>query len=489
MKLSLRARLLLGMIGLVAAGLTVAGAATYERLSTFLTERVDSELMDGRLSAVSALVQPQFGGGDRGAPQNEFPQGTYVALYDPSSHLIVARTYTFASTTSVAAPSLPSKLPNAGPDQPTLISAPGTGGVQGYRVLVESLDQAGGDFLVLAVPLTEVQSTLGQLLLLEGVVGALVLLLVAVLGWWIIGLGLRPLRRMGDTAAAIAAGDLSRRVETANPSTEIGRFGLALNAMLTQIESAFNERLRTEQRLRGFATAASHELRTPLTSIRGYAEMLRRGAADSPEDAEVARRRIEQESVRMTQLVEDLLLLARLDHQRPLERDPVRLDLLAEDAAADARAMAPGREVTVSSTTPALVTGDESRLRQVITNLVRNALVHTPAQTPVEMAVTVDGGYAVFSVADHGPGLSQEEMQRVFEPFYRADPARARDTGGTGLGLAIVAAVVSAHGGVVRAATTAGGGATFSVHLPLAATPAPESAGVAVSQESPSPLQ
>ncbi|WP_338205386.1 HAMP domain-containing sensor histidine kinase [Candidatus Nephthysia bennettiae] len=332
-----------------------------------------------------------------------------------------------------------------------------------------SLAGPGSGVLVIAIPLTEVDSTLGQLVVLEVSIGAAVLAGMALLAGLVVRVGLRPLERMGHTAAAIAAGDLSRRVEPATPRTEIGRLGVALNGMLTQIEAAFAERASSEQRLRRFVADASHELRTPLTSIRGYSELLRGGAARSPEDGALARRRIEEEAVRMSVLVDDMLLLARLDQGRPLERDPVDLQPIAEDAVADARAVAPERTVALSAPQTVSVTGDEMRLRQVVGNLVRNALVHTPAGTPVEIGLSTAGAMAILTVADHGRGLPAGTADRIFEPFFRADPGRSRDRGGSGLGLSIVAAVVAAHQGTARVSETAGGGATFSVELPLSA--------------------
>jgi two-component system OmpR family sensor kinase len=273
---------------------------------------------------------------------------------------------------------------------------------------------------------------------------------------------------MGKVAADIAAGDLSRRVEPATSKSEIGRLGLALNAMLSQIEAAFAERTESNQRLRRFVADASHELRTPLTSIRGYSEMLRRGAAKSRTDSELARRRIEEESIRMTGLVDDMLVLARLDQGRPLEQAPVDLAAIARDALADAHAVAPQREISLTSNGPVMVSGDDTRLRQVLGNLVRNALVHTPQNTPIEIAVSTEDSVGRISVADHGPGLGSDDMSKIFEPFYRADPSRSRDSGGSGLGLSIVSAVVTAHGGRVKVSETDGGGATFEVELPLA---------------------
>ena len=290
---------------------------------------------------------------------------------------------------------------------------------------------------------------------------------MAGLGWWVVRLGLRPLERMGDTAGRIAAGDLSQRVEPAEPDTEVGRLGLSLNAMLHQIEQAFAERAASEERLRVFLADASHELRTPLASIRGYAELFGMGAASDEAEAEKAMSRIEQEAARMGVLVEDLLLLARLDEARETVREPVDVAELARDAVGDARAMAPDRDVAlVLEGDETVVRGDEDRLRQVVANLVRNALVHTPAGTPVEVAVGGDGERVRLEVRDRGPGLPVADGAVMFERFWRSEAARARGGGGAGLGLAIVHGIVTAHGGEVRAQARSGGGATFTVTLP-----------------------
>jgi two-component system OmpR family sensor kinase len=279
--------------------------------------------------------------------------------------------------------------------------------------------------------------------------------------------GLRPLDRMGETAGAIAAGDLSRRVSPADKRTEVGRLGLSLNAMLHQIERAFAEREASENRLRRFLADASHELRTPLASIRGYAEVFRMGAAKGPGDTEKAMSRIEDESTRMGTLVEDLLTLARLDQLPEASRKPVDLGELARDAADDARAAAPDRTVdVVAGDGEVIVLGDASQLRQVVGNLVRNALVHTPAGTPIELSVATEDRDAVLSVRDHGNGLPTGDTEALFERFWRSDPGRERGAAGAGLGLSIVAAVVDAHGGSVRAANAPDGGAVFTVRLP-----------------------
>ena len=466
MTLSLRSRLLIGVISLVVAALIISDVFTYASLRTSLINGINAQLIGGRIEATTAL-----GGAGRGpTPQSRFPTGTVVELLGSDGSVVTTKVSTpFGSTPSSARPVLPKSFPVSGLDRPTdPVTVAGTGDVDQFQMTYWTEDALGGQVVVLAIPLTDVHSTLSQLLLFEVLIGLGVVVATTLLAWLTIQIGLRPLKRMGGVAADIAAGDLSRRVEPATPKTEIGRLGLALNGMLVQIEAAFAERTASEGRLRRFIADASHELRTPLTSIRGYSEMLRRGAAQSPTDSELARRRIEEEAVRMSVLVDDMLLIARLDQGRPLEDVPVDLQAIANDAVADARAVAPQREISLTAPGPVIVKGDDTRLRQVLGNLVRNALVHTPPQTSVEIAVSTEDGVGRMSVADHGPGLKPDQLERIFEPFYRADPSRSRDSGGAGLGLSIVSAVVTAHGGRVKVTETSGGGATFEVELPLA---------------------
>ena len=470
MTLSLRGRLLIGVISLVVLGLVASNVVTYGLLEKSLVGRINDQLTAHatRDTAVAVLSSPNCITRGPG-PGSSFPRDTTVELLGGDGTVAKAcQVQVFGASESTARPVLPSSLSPDGSDTPTSpITVDGSGGVTHYQITAWHEDSFDGQIVVFAIPLTDTESILSQLLVLEVLISLGVVAATAILAFVIIQIGLRPLQKMGAAAGDIAAGDYSRRVEPATPRTEIGRLGLALNAMLNRIEAAFEQRTASERRLRRFIADASHELRTPLTSIRGYSEMLRRGAAESPNDSNLARRRIEEESVRMSTLVDDMLLIARLDQGRPLEATPVDLQVIARDAAADARAVAPQREITLDAPDNVLVAGDDTRLRQVVGNLVRNALVHTPAKSPVEIAITTQNGSARLSVTDHGPGLPADDRERIFEPFYRADASRSRDSGGAGLGLSIVSAVVSAHGGRVQVRETNGGGATFEVQLPL----------------------
>ena len=469
--MTLRTRLLLALLGLVALGLLVAGVATFTSLRSFLLTRVDQQLSEARYPVLGALASdrqlPGPGQGP-GGPRANLPPGTYGALLDSAGTVLSKVTYSYGqSGTSV--PKLPSSLPSAADDSGTTIFNASSSGSSstGFRVLVQRYPSQGL-ILEVAVPLTETSQTLDRLLGIEVLVSALVLAALAAASWWLIKRDLRPLEHMAETADAIAAGDLSQRVEPAEPRTEVGRLGLSLNAMLVQIEQAFAERAATEDKLRRFLADASHELRTPLTSIRGYAELFERGAKDDPEDLATAMRRIEEESKRMGVMVEELLVLARLGEGRQPEREPVDLTRIVSDAVADARVAAPDRKISLDPADGTIVMGDDHQLRQVLANLLANAREHTPAGTPVHVTLTAADGQAALAVVDEGPGLPAGEADKVFEPFYRADPSRTRDTGGAGLGLAIVAAIVEAHGGTVAAASEPNVGATFTVRLPIA---------------------
>jgi two-component system OmpR family sensor kinase len=349
------------------------------------------------------------------------------------------------------------------------------GSIEGSDVEWRAMTVRGprGELTTVAIDLSDVDSTMRSLEYAQLGIGLAVLLVLGVAGYAVVHRSLRPLAEVEQTAAAIAAGQLDRRVPERDVRTEVGRLSLALNGMLAQIQRAMAssessaEKARTsEERMRRFITDASHELRTPLTTIRGFAELYRQGAA---RDVEMLMGRIESESRRMGLLVEDLLLLARLDAQRPLEQHRVDLLALASDAVHDVQSIAPRRRIRMEVFDgPGIpeVIGDEARLRQVLSNLVANALQHTPENTALTVRVGTDADSAVLEVCDEGPGMSPEDAHRVFERFYRADSSRARASGGTGLGLSIVDSLVYAHGGKVSVTTAPGQGCKFRVNLP-----------------------
>lgn len=466
---SLRGRLLSAMLALVAIGLLCAGVATYQLISSSLVGQLDQQLRTA-YGPVSNLLDQLGSGGQYGPNIVPLPPGAYAEFVDAHGNTLPGRAVAFAYTGQhVPPPALPAGLPGSATGPGTgyrLFTTPAAGdGRIMYRAIAVPLPGRGGS-LIVAIPYSSVTQTLHRLLKVEVGVGLAVLGLTAALALWLVRLGLDPLRKMGETAEAIASGDLSRRVTPADEETEVGRLGLSLNRMLEKIEESFARQKASEERLRRFVADASHELRTPLTSIRGYAELFRRGASARPEDLTKSMRRIEQEASRMAVLVDDLLLLARLDQGRPLERAPVDLVRVVSDAVADARVVDPSRQVTFGAPPALVVPGDDVRLRQVAGNLLTNAIGHTPAGTPVEVRVIAEGELALFEVTDHGEGIPADQQAHVFEPFYRADPSRARDSGGAGLGLSIVAAIVQAHGGTVEVGSPPGEGATFRVRLP-----------------------
>ena len=469
--MTLRLRLLLSLVGLVAAGLLIADAATYLSLRSFLTDRVDQQLLAARNPVALQLTrnaQPFPRG--RGADAAILPPGTYGQLRDETGRVLDTVTFNYGTET-LPVPDLPSPLPQVDSDRQNVTFTTGAreSGSR-FRVLVQDVDSLSYT-LVVAIPLADMQRTLGRLVLIEIVVTVMVLAGLAALAWWLVRRDLQPLEEMAEAAGRIASGDLSERVSPAENKTEVGRLGLALNGMLERIEVAFAERTASEERLRRFLADASHELRTPLTSIRGYSEMFLRGAKDDPEDLALVMRRTQEESQRMGVMVDELLLLARLDEGREPERVPVDLSRIVADAVSDARAADPDRQIDLAAQDRLFVLGDELQLRQVVANLVGNALRHTPAAAAVHVEAAAADRAAVIEVADEGPGMPPEVAARAFEPFYRADPARTRGTGGAGLGLAIVAAIVQAHGGSVALESTPGEGADITVRLPLAPEP------------------
>jgi two-component system OmpR family sensor kinase len=479
---SLRARLLLVLAALTAAGLVVANVATYAALRSFLVDRTDRSLaVSARILGGSFRHPGGFVGPREVESLASLTPGVFIEVRDPAGE-VVGSSVLRRDEADPPLPSLPDQLPEAAPGDAALFTVDAREGGTDFRVRVSALPFDRGT-LVLAVPLDDVQETLHRLALIAILVSAAVLVALVGLGLWLVRVGLRPLRRIEDTAAAIAAGDLSRRIPQTSPRTEVGRLGTALNTMLGQIEEAFAERAASEQRLRRFVADASHELRTPLAAVQAYAELFERGARERPDDLERAMSGIEREARRMGLLVDDLLLLARLDQGRPLARRRVDLSDVAAEAVDAARALDPGRTLTLEADGAVAVTGDPHRLRQVVDNLLANVRAHTPAAAPASVRVAREQGLAVLEVADEGPGLRPDQAARVFERFYRADPSRSRDGGGAGLGLAIVAAIAEAHGGGAAVDSAPGRGTRFRVELPLeraeeprppAAAPEPE---------------
>jgi two-component system OmpR family sensor kinase len=491
--LSLRARLVVLLLVLATVGLATLDFVSYRALHGYLFDRVDQqvstavrpvsvklfdaldaeqreELYGGE--APDGRPQPSgtpLPGGGAPAPDLQLPPGTFAELRDADGAVLQSTVFGFREASEEPQPELPADLVVTpyGADGPRLTTVgQEDGGGERFRVVAE--EGRDGAVVVVAVPLGDTEETLERLALIELVVSGAILLALGLATWWLVGVGLRPLRRMGEVAGDIAAGDLSRRVESTNPRTEVGRLGIALNKMLAQIEQAFAEREAGERRLRRFLADASHELRTPLAAIRGYSELHRLGASSEPEEVDRAMERIEAESARMGGLVDDLLTLARIDEVRVPKAERVELGELLADACDDARAASPDREIGLELAEEVAIEGDHDQVRRVFDNLLRNAAVHTPPGTPIEVGLAREGGEAVARVRDHGPGLPDGDAEALFDRFWRSSASRGRDDGGAGLGLAIVAAVAESHGGSVEAADAPGGGAVFTVRLPAA---------------------
>jgi two-component system OmpR family sensor kinase len=522
----LRVKLITAVLALVTIALGAIGIASVYVLHSYLTTQSDNELS----SAINNLDTDSLISQQPGYLYPfKFEQNLYAGIQLPGSQLAWFNTGMPEIGTPGQArqslPALPTSANWGGRISPTLVTVPAQSGSDTWRVIAEtfpyqavsstgSTQQVTGT-LVVGTDLGNIDATVRRIAYFDMIVGGVIVLVLAMVGVAAVRANLRPLDEIEETAEAIADGHLDRRVPERDPRTEIGRLGRSLNSMLTQIEMAFHAREeseaaahRSEERMRRFIADAGHELRTPLTAIRGFAEYYRQrggmetrwdhaetpatGGGLTPSDLDRLMQRVEKEAARMGLLVEDLLLLARLDQQRPLARQPVDLLSLAGDAVHDARLLAPGRTVDLSVQPGAafLVIGDEPRLRQVIGNLMSNALTHTPDGTPIEVSIgsgTLDPRLpdsppaVTLDVTDHGPGMTPEQAHRVFERFYRTDQARTRATGGSGLGLAIVNALVSAHGGVASVRTAPGKGATFRIALPLA----PEAQGGAAADDDP----
>lgn len=472
-RIPLRSRLVVITVALLLIAQLITVLAT-----TFLLERNLRNRLDDELRTAVLPVADQAS-----VATDESFSGTRVLRTLPTTYAVIF----WSTTTPVTNTILPTNESEV-PDIPrlTLLSPEvhsgrifevrSVEGDQHWRVLGgKSVDNR----YTFAVAVSErgIDRTVQQVGILSTMVGLAAALSCLLAGWLAIHRAFRPLRRIEDTAAGIAAGDLTRRVPYRASGDEVESLSNSINVMLNRIETSFTAVESSESRMRQFVADASHELRTPLAAVRGYAELYRQGAVTQPEQVAQVMGRIEGEATRMSGLVEDLLALARLDEQRPMVFEETDLTVIVMDVAEDARAIAPDRRIRVMGLTgplePTTVMGDEAKLRQVVTNLVANALHHTPAGTPVEVAFGRVGDVARIEIRDHGAGIPPEEAARVFERFYRHDPSRTRaddDAGGSGLGLAIVAAIVGSHQGRVGVTETPGGGATFTVDLPSTPT-------------------
>jgi len=495
--MTLRRKLVAIQVTLVAIGLLGSTIISYQVFRRSQYNQIDAEARSAAPALANILVNgrtftggsfpgppsdadgdggasPAQGGGAGQGALGSLPRDSFAELRSADGKLLESFSDPLCDThASCAIPALPATLAPVHNPSGTTSTVGATSGSATFRVLVIPVNNPGaaaGDLLVVAVPLGGTTGQLHKLLIVDLLVAAGVLIALSAGALLIIRRGLHPLERMAGTARVIAKGDLSRRVSPADDRTEVGQLGLALNTMLSGIEVAFAEREATEHRLRQFLADASHELRTPLTSIRGYAELWRLGAVSSDEDLTLAMHRIEEQAARMGVMVEELLLLARLDQTRPAERQPVDLAVVAAEACADVGAARRTHPLSLDAPIPVPVVGDASHLHQAVTNLLTNATRYTPMGTPIEVRATIEGGTAVLTVRDHGPGLSPEGLLHAFDRFWQADPARHQ--GGAGLGLAIVAAVAAGHGGAATVANAPDGGAVFSIRIPIPAPPA-----------------
>jgi two-component system OmpR family sensor kinase len=478
--MSIKTRLTVAVALVLLAVLSVLSVVVLRSTRSTLVDQVDYQVMTSASRAKGDGPPPGSNGPDHKPNQydNAAPSSTPNASADWEARTVAYFVYSstgeelenhpcgFADDPKPPPqlPDIPGAEVNAMVDH--IVTTPAVDGSLDYRTLVQR--NSSGEYLVTAAPLTQADAAVSRLIKILIIAGAGALAVAILASWWIIWRDFRPVDQMVDTAAAIGAGDLSRRVPSASPRTELGRLGRALNDMLTQIEEAVRARSASEERLRRFIADAAHELRTPLTSLRGYAELYRQGAIPDEKGVANAMGRIESEGARMARLVDDMLLLARLDQQRGLETKTVDVVDIVREAVADFQAVDPERPLTVDLMESAVVSGDRVRLRQIIDNLLTNVRIHTPPGTPVHVSVARTDNNIDISVADQGPGIDPADREHIFERFWRSDAGRSRSRGGTGLGLAIVASLVHAHGGVITVASTPGHGTTFTVLLPLA---------------------
>lgn len=476
---SLRNRLVLGVVILGTLGITGSDLAAQTAFRTFLIAQIDAQLATTSTSSVLRLDRAGiYNDGDEsgeGAPLfqpfepiREVPSDISISLLDAEGVVIgtLGGSQSPQQVQTVISGLTISELQDK-VEKPFTIESEGRFGSE-YRALARILpDQTGS--VIIAVSLDGVKKSINQLRFLFFAVGLIVLFFLALIARRIIGISLRPLTQVEETAEAFAKGDYSARLPDARSDTEVGRLTWALNQMLARIAEAFSIRTASEEKLRRFVADASHELRTPLTAIRGFAELHRQGAVKGEEKTSELIKRIEQESIRMSTLVEDLLLLARLDQSREMAMEPVDLRTLINESVTSARVSGPSHPIKVNLPTGDLfVLGDSMRIHQVLANLLANARTHTPEGTNIEINLERLPDGLVIEVRDDGPGLSKSDQERIFERFYRADPSRKRNgSEGTGLGLSIVDAVMRAHGGRVDVESEVSKGASFKLFFPL----------------------
>ncbi len=464
---SLRVRLLAVVVVLLAVGLFAVNLTVIVTLQSFALDRIDKELRAVPLLSAelrqNAPLAPPVG-------LTQYLNSTVVTLLDKDTGAVVQQ---------VNGPALSGQaLPDLGTvteglvegvlAADSLVTVPDLAGTpDAFRVRIIMDTTTNSDrVVVVARSLVEVKDTVRRVAVTDGLISLVLLVALVGIGSWLLRVGLRPLTEVESAAARIRDGDLSVRAPHSQDGNEVDNLAMTFNSMLDQIETAFADKQATEAQLRRFVADASHELRTPLTSIRAYSELFASGALPADSESLTAMRRIEAEATRMGLLVDDLLLLARLDHTPELRFDHVDLAELAREVVADAETAAPEHRWLLTSAGRCGLVADELRLRQVVANLTRNAAVHAPAGTTVRVLVTDAGNGVELSVSDDGPGMAPGDAEHAFDRFYRADQGRARSSAGTGLGLSIVAAIVAAHGGTASISSEVGVGTTVTVTLP-----------------------
>lgn len=450
-------------------GLFVAGAGTLAFLKPQLTKMQEDDLRRLLVDPTEALA---VGADPQALTRNDVLFASdrfYIAVLDEYGELLIDNFSQWSGRNSPPVPALTMDWAQRQGDRPFELT--GSDGSQ-WRAVASPIQGAGvSGVIVFASSTAIVNHVMAEYLTVFSGFGIAVILLGAALTRLLVIATFEPLHEVERTALEIAKGDFSKRISVQAPETEVGHLGQSLNVMLDTMDEAIADRAHTIDQMRRFVGDAGHELRTPLVSVRGYAELYRMGALQDPEDIGQAMGRIEGEAIRMGDLVEDLLALARLDERRPLDLQPLDLVPIAQDAVLDARVQDPNRAINVIiDDSPVIVMGDELKVRQVMSNLLANALRHTPSETPVELVVAQLPGAKTgqFEIVDHGEGIPEQLRSKIFDRFYRSDTSRNRETGGSGLGLAIVRSIVALHSGSVSAHDTDGGGATFRVELPLA---------------------